>query len=164
MDETSLQQTSPRDTVGGMGIVDDLLQHPGLYLGIDHDTAGRGEAAAKILVAALPGGAGVTLDYETFNAANQDRVRGHHEHAVLARTHLGSAILVSGHIHADSVAVLHETSPGVFELRDEGSPFPMKITMSMPEPGQLVHSWWYGAPGEAAEERDRAELRLQPAS
>jgi hypothetical protein len=40
----------------------------------------------------------------------------------------------------------------------------MKITISMPEPGRLVHSWWYGAPGGAAEERDRAELRLQPAS
>ena len=71
---------------------------------------------------------------------------------------------MSGHSHADWVAVLHETSPGVFELRDEASPFPMKIAISMPEPGQLVHSWWYGAPGEAAEERDRAELRLQPAS
>ena len=145
-----------------MGIVDDLVQHSGLYLGIDRDTAGRGEVAAKILITPLPGSAGVTLDYETFNAANQDRVRGHHEHAVLARTHVGPAILVSGHMHADSVAVLHETSPGVFELRDEGSPFPMKITISMPEPGRLFHSWWYGAPGEAPVERDRAVLRLQP--
>lgn len=147
-----------------MGIVDELLQHPGLYLGIDHDTTGRGDAAARILVTPLPGRAGVALDYETFNTASPDRVRGHHEHAVLARTHGGAAILISGHIHADTVAVLHETSPGVFELGDEGSPFPMKITVSMPEPGQLVHSWWYGAPGETAEERDRAGLRLQPAS
>src|SRR5262245_52697920 len=152
------------DTVRRMGIVDELLGHPGLYLGIDHDTAGRGEAAARILVTPLPGRAGVTLDYETFNAANPDRIRGHHEHAVLARTHAGSAILVSGHIHAESVAVLHETSPGVFAPRDEELPFPMKITISMPEPGRLVHSWWYGAPGDEAEERDRAELRLQPAS
>ncbi len=146
-----------------MGIVDDLLQHTGLYLGIDHDTAGRGEAAARILVTPLPGHGGVTLDYETFNPASPDRVRGHHEHAILARTHAGPAVLVTGHIHADSVAVLHETEPGVFELGDEGSSFPMRITISMPEPGQLVHSWWYGAPGEAAEERDRAELRLQTA-
>ncbi|MCA1694918.1 MAG: hypothetical protein LC749_09365, partial [Actinobacteria bacterium] len=138
--------------------------HPGLYLGIDHDTAGRGDAAARLVVTPLPGRAGVALDYETFKTANPERVRGHHEHAVLARTHASSAILISGHIHADTVAVLHETSPGVFELGDEGSPFPMKITISMPEPGQLVHSWWYGAPGETAEERDRAELRLQPAS
>ena len=45
-----------------------------------------------------------------------------------------------------------------------GSPFPMKITISMPEPEQLLHSWWYGAPGEAPVERDRAVLRLKPGS
>ena len=144
-----------------MGIVDDLLKNPGLYLGIDRDTAGRGEAAARILVTALPGGAGVTLDYETFNPAQPDRIRGHHEHAVLARTHEGPAVLVTGHIHADTVAVLSETDPGVFELGSRPSPFPMKITISMPEPGKLLHSWWYGMPGEVAEERDRAELQLQ---
>jgi hypothetical protein len=147
-----------------MGIVDELLEHPGLYLGIDHDTAGRGDAAARILVTPLPGRAGVTLDYETFNAASPDRVRAHHEHAVLARMHAGPPILVTGHSHADSLAVLRETEPGVFELGDETSPFPMKITISMPQPGQLIHSWWYGPPGEAAEERDRAELWLQSAS
>jgi hypothetical protein len=147
-----------------MGIIDDLLQHPGLYLGIDQDTGGHGQAAARILVTPLPGRGGVALDYETFNPAHPDRIRGHHEHALLARAHAGPAVLVTAHIHADSVAVLRETEPGVFELGDEGSPFPMKITISMPEPGLLLHSWWYGAPGEVAEERDRAELRLQPAS
>ena len=110
-----------------MGIVDDLLQHAGLYLGIDHDTAGRGQAAARILVTPLPGRAGVSLDYETFNPAIPTRVRGHHEHAIVARTHVGPAVLVSGHIHAGSVAVLHEASPGVFELGDEGSPFPLSL-------------------------------------
>jgi hypothetical protein len=147
-----------------VGIVDQLLEHPGLYLGIDRDTAGRGDAAARILVTPLPGRAGVTLDYETFNATSPDRIRAHHEHAVLARTHAGTPVLVTGHSHADSVAVLHETEPGVFELGDEASPFPMKITISMPEPGQLIHSWWYGPPGESAEERDRAELWLQSLS
>lgn len=68
----------------GMAIVDDLLQSPGLYLGIDRDATGGGEAAARILLTPLPGRSGVALDYETFNA-NPDRVRGHHEHAVLAR-------------------------------------------------------------------------------
>jgi len=29
----------------------------------------------------------------------------------------------------------------------------------MPEPEQLRHSWWYGAPGEEAIERDVAMLR-----
>jgi hypothetical protein len=146
-----------------MGIVEDLLEHPGLYLGTDRDTGGHGEAAARILVTPLPGRAGVALDYETFNAGQPDRIRGHHEHALLARAHAGPALLVTAHIHADSVAVLRETEPGVFELGDEGSPFPMKITISMPEPGRLLHSWWYGPPGGTPEERDRAELRLQPA-
>jgi len=145
-----------------MGIVDDLLQHPGLYLGIDRDTEHAGEAAARILVTLLPGRAGVALDYETFNAANPDRVRGHYEHALLARAHVGPAILVTAHSHADTVAVLRETDPGVFELGDEGSPFPMKITISMPEPGRLLHSWWYGPPGAVAKQHDMAELRLQP--
>ena len=145
-----------------MGIVDDLLEHPGLYLGIDRDTGGQGDAAARILVTPLPGRAGVSLDYETFNASNADRVRGHHEHALLARVHAGPAILVTAHSHADSAAVLRESAPGVFELGDEGSPFPMKITIAMPGPGRLLHSWWYGPPGGEAEEHDRAELLLQP--
>ncbi|HEX2849194.1 MAG TPA: hypothetical protein VHN98_01520 [Acidimicrobiales bacterium] len=146
-----------------MGIVDDLLEHPGLYLGTDRATREEAVAVAKIVVTPLPGGAGVALDYETFNPADADRLRGHHEHAVLARRHGGGAILVSAHNHADSVAVLHETDAGVFEVGSEGSPFPMKITIEMPEPGLLVHSWWYGRPGESPDERDRAEVRLQPA-
>jgi hypothetical protein len=146
-----------------MGIVDDLLAQPGLYVGLGRDPQGdHGAAAARLVVTPLPGGAGVSLDYETFNAAHTDRIRGHHEHAVIARTHTGVAVLVTAHIHADSVAILHEAEPGVFELGDEGSPFPMKITISMPEPGHLLHSWWYGAPGDVATERDRADLRLQP--
>jgi hypothetical protein len=143
-----------------MGIVEDLLANPGVYLGIDRDAAGRGSAAARIAVTPLPGGSGVTLDYETFNPNNPDRVRGHAEHAILARTHDGGAILVSGHLHADSVAVLREAEPGVFVPGPEGSPFPVKISISVPERGQLRHSWFYGAPGEEAVERDIAELTL----
>ena len=145
-----------------MGIVEDLLEHPGLYVGVDRDKRGSGDAAAKILVTPLPGRAGVTVDDETCNPANPaDRIRGHHEHAVLARTHAGPALLVPGHSHADTVALLRETEPGVFELGDEGSPFPMKIEISMPEPGRLLHSWWYGRPGGTVEQHDVAELRLQ---
>lgn len=150
-------------TVRAVHIIDNLLQHPGLYIGIDRDSEGRSEAAARIVVTPLPGGAGVSIDYETFNPGQADRIRGHAEHAMLARTHSGPAILVTGHVHAQSVAVLRETDAGVFELGDDGSPFPMKITISMPEPGLLRHSWWYGAPGEAAQERDTAELRLATA-
>jgi hypothetical protein len=141
-----------------MSIIEDLIAHPGVYLGIDRDPEGRGAAAAKIVVTPLPGGAGVTLDYETFNADNEERVRGHAEHAVLGRTHGGGAILVTGHIHADTVAVLRETEPGVFSMSGEPSAFPVEIRISMPEPGRLIHSWWYAPPGEEPVERDRAEL------
>jgi hypothetical protein len=143
-----------------MGIVEDLLAHPGVYLGIDHDLVGRGLSAAKIVVSPLPGGSGVTLDYETFNAGNERRVRGHAEHTVIGRTHDGGAILVSGHIHGESLTVLRESEPGLFVMGSEPSAFPVAIRISMPEPGRLVHVWSYGAPGEEPIERDRAELTL----
>ena len=48
-----------------MAIVDDLLENPGLYLGLDAEpTTPVHPGAARILVAPLPGRAGVTLDYE----------------------------------------------------------------------------------------------------
>jgi hypothetical protein len=140
-----------------VGILDDLLANPGIYLGIDRAPGRGGDSAAKIVIAPLPGGAGVTLDYETFNP-NPERVRGHAEHAVIGRTHGGGAILVTGHIHGDSVTVLREREPGVFVMGEEPSAFPVSITISVPEPGKLVHSWSYGAPGEEPVERDRAEL------
>ncbi len=34
----------------------------------------------------------------------------------------------------------------------------MRVELSMPEPGHLRHAWWYGAPGQAAIERDVALL------
>jgi hypothetical protein len=137
-----------------MTIVDDLLAHPGLYIGIDSVAGSERRGAARIVVAPLPGGAGVTLDYEVFNPATPDRIRGHVEHTIVARTHEGRAVMVIGHGHASSVAILREAEPGIFELGPEGSPFPMKVELTMPKPGQLRHSWWYGAPGEAAVERD----------
>jgi len=142
-----------------MTIVDDLLEFPGLYVGIDSLAGSDLRGAARIVVTPLPGRAGVTLDYEVFNPTMPDRVRGHIEHTMLARTHDGSAVMVIGHEHAPSVAILRETTPGVFELGAEGSPFPMKVELSMPEPEQLRHSWWYGAPGEEAIERDVAVVR-----
>jgi hypothetical protein len=149
----------PDANVAGMSIVDDLLANPGVYLGIDRELERGGDSVAKIVVTPLPGGAGVTLDYETFNPSNpQPHLRGHAEHAVIGRTHGGGAILVTGHIHGDSVTVLRESEPGVFVMGDEPSAFPVAISISMPEPGRLVHSWSYGAPGEDPTERDRAEL------
>src|ERR1700739_382910 len=112
-----------------MGIVDDLLANPGVYLGIDRDAAGRGSgsAAAKIVITPLPGGAGVSLDYETFNPADESRLRGPAEHAMVGRSADRRAVLVTGHIHADTVAVLRESEPGVFVLGGAPSPFPMSI-------------------------------------
>jgi hypothetical protein len=143
-----------------MTIVDDLLAYPGLYLGIDTVAGSDLRGAARIVVAPLPGDSGVTLDYEILNPATPQRIRGHLEHTMVARTHAGGAVMVIGHTHADSVAVLHESHPGVFEVGPEGSPFPMKVELSMPEPGKLRHVWSYGMPGEELIERDVALLEL----
>ena len=143
-----------------MSVVDDLLANPGLYLGVDTVAGSDLRGAARLVVTPLPGGSGVTLDYEILNGSTPDRVRGHVEHTILARTHDGSTVMVIGHPHAPSVAILRETEPGTFELGPEGSPFPMKVILSVPEPGRLRHVWWYGQPGGEAIERDVAELTL----
>ena len=69
-----------------MSIVDDLLANPGLYVGIDSVAGSELRGAARILVTPLPGSAGVTLDYEVLNPAMPDRIRGHAEHTILARS------------------------------------------------------------------------------
>ncbi len=111
-----------------------------------------------MVVTALPGDSGVTLDYEILNPAMPDRLRGHVEHTMIGRTHDGGAVMVIGHPHATSVAILGETDPGTFELGDAPSPFPMKVVVSMLEPGRFRHSWWYASPGDEAVERDVAVL------
>jgi hypothetical protein len=141
-----------------MTIVDDLLAHPGLYLGIDRVVGSELRGAARMVVTPLPGGSGVTLDYEILNPAMPERLRGHVEHTLLARTHDGPAVMVIGHPHAASVAILGETDPGTFDLGDQAAPFPMKVVVSMTAPGRLRHAWWYGSPGSDAVERDVAEL------
>ena len=143
-----------------MTIVDDLVAHPRLYIRIDSVAGSDLRGAARMIVTLLPGGSGVTLDYEVFNPAMPERIRGHIEHTMVARTHDGGAVMVIGHSHAESVAILRETEPGTFELGADGSPFPMKVELSMPEPGRLRHSWWYGAPGEHAIQRDVSVLDL----
>jgi len=145
-----------------MTIVDDLLEHPGVYIGLDRDpTDSRSSGAARIVVTPLPGRAGVSVDYEAFNQDHADRIRGHHEHTVIGRTYDGGAVMVVGHVHGESVAVLRETEPGTFEVGADGSDFPMKVVVSVPAPGRLVYSWWYAMPGEAPVERDVAEVDLQ---
>jgi hypothetical protein len=142
-----------------MAIVDELLAAPGLWVGIDEVADSDLRGAARLLVTPLPGNAGVTLDYEIWNPATPERVRGHVEHTILARTHPDGAVMVIGHGHAASVAILRETEPGRFELGSEPSPFPMRVDVTMPETGLLRHAWWYGRPGGEAVERDVALLR-----
>jgi len=139
-----------------MTIVDDLLAHPGVYVGLDTSARSEHGGAARIVVAPLPGGAGVTLDYEIFNPAHPDRIRGHSEHTVIARTDAGRNIMVIGHEHATNLTILHETQPGTFELDGEKSEYPMKVVVSMPESGTLRHAWWYGPADGEAEEQDVA--------
>jgi len=143
-----------------MGVVEDLLANPGLYLGIDQVAGTDLRGVARIQVTPLPGHSGVTLDYEVFNPAMPDQPRGHVEHTIVARGPDGAVIMIIGHTHAESVAVLRETTPGTFEVGAEGSPFPMKVLLSVPEPGRLRHTWWYGRPGGEAAERDVSELTL----
>jgi hypothetical protein len=149
-----------------MSVVDELIANAGVYLGVGRDPADQGDEprvqAARIVVTPLPNGAGAAVDYETFNPADVARLQPHIEHAVIGRLHGGGAILVTAHAHADTVAVLRETSPGEFTMGDEGAPFPMAITISVPEPGRLVYVWSYGEPGGTAVPRDRAELTLRP--
>jgi len=143
-----------------MGIVDDLLAHPGLYLGLDRVTNTDRVGAARILVTPLPGQAGVSLDYEVFNPATPERLHGHVEHTMVGRTHEGPAVMVISDMHASSIAILRETEAGVFEPGAEATPYPMKVVMSMPEPKHLHHAWWYGSPGDEAIERVVADVFL----
>ena len=148
-----------------MSIVDQLIQNAGVYLGLGvdpQDTGTRPRAqGARVVVAPLPNGSGVTVDYETFNPASPNRLQPHREHVVIGRLQGGGAILVSGHSHADTVAVLRETSPGEFAMGDEPGAFPMAVSISIPEPGRMVYVWSYAEPGKEPEPRDRAELTLR---
>src|SRR6478735_5507007 len=143
-----------------MGIVDDLLANPGLYVGRD-DVAGTDlVGAARIRVSVLPGGAGVSLDYEILNGLAPGPVLGHVEHTMIGRADDGTTIMVIAHTHGDGITILRETDPGVFELGDGPAPYPMKVVLSVPQPGCLRHAWWYGSPGEDASEREVAELDI----
>ena len=143
-----------------MAIVDDLVANPGLYIGVDRVVGSDLVGSARMVVTPLPGGTGVTLDYEIFNASSPGPVRGHVEHTVIARAHGGDTVMVIADSHAGSVVTLRETEPGVFEPGPEGSPYPMKVVVSVPEPGTLHHHWWYGGADEGAVARDLAELTL----
>jgi hypothetical protein len=144
-----------------VGIVDDLLANQGLYIGKDTVVGTDLVGAARIEVAELPGRAGVRLDYEIFNALAPGPVRGHVEHTIIGRADDSSTVMVIAHTHGGAITILRESEPGTFEPGDSPTPYPMKVVVSVPEPGRLRHSWWYGPAGEDAVERDVAELELQ---
>jgi hypothetical protein len=139
-------------------VVDHLVAAPGLYLGtqVTPHAPGDNVGVARILVTVLPGGAGVTMDYEVLSAANG---LTHQEHAVLARGPAG-VVLVTAHSHAPLVAVVPEAEPGFFAAADGAAPFPMAIRLEVPEPGHLIYSWSYGRPGEELAVQDVGDVRL----
>ena len=143
-----------------MGIVDDLLTNPGLYVGKDTVMGSDLVGAARILVSALPGRAGVSLDYEILNGLAPGAVLGHVEHTVIGKADDGGTVMVIAHTHGQGITILRETEPGVFEPGDVRVPYPMKVVVSVPEPGRLRHAWWYGPAGGQAVERDVAELEI----
>jgi hypothetical protein len=139
-------------------LVDQLISNPGLYVGSGVDPSGEhggGPSAARIVVRALPGGSGVSFDYEALSPANG---RVHDEHAVLARTPEG-LVLLTAHSHASAATILRESSPGHFVVAGE-SPFPMAIALEVPEPGHLRYLWSYAMPGEEPQLRDVGDVTL----
>jgi hypothetical protein len=143
-----------------MGIVDDLLANPGLYVGTDKAIRTEQVGAARIVVSPLPGGAGVSLDYEILNGLAPGPVLGHVEHTMIGKADDGRTVMVIAHTHGAGITILAEAEPGVFELGDAPAPYPMKVVVSVSAPGRLRHAWWYGSPGDELVEREVAELEL----
>jgi hypothetical protein len=133
-------------------LVDRLLAQTGLYVGTDRRPEGHERPypttqIARIRVSALPGGVGVSFDYEGLSG-NPERRMTHREHAVLARTADGLA-LHSVSIHAPVLVELRESEPGYFRAGAGAAPFPVAIRIEIPAAGELVYTWLFGEPGEA---------------
>ena len=139
-------------------LVDQLIGKPGLYLGSQHDPSGGQDnenSVAHIVVTALPGGCGVSFDYQVVAADGLH----HKEHTILGRTSKGLT-LITAHSHGDVVTVIAESEPGYFVAADGDSPFPMAIRIEVPEPGHIIYSWSYGRPGDELVVRDIGDLKL----
>jgi hypothetical protein len=143
-----------------VGIVDDLLANPGLYVGKDTVAGSDLVGAARIVVSPLPGRAGVSLDYEILNGLAPGPVLGHIEHTLIGRADDGQTIMVIAHTHGPAITILRETEPGVFEPGDGPVPYPLKVVVSLQGPGRMRHAWWYGSPGSVAIERDVVEVEI----
>ncbi|MFI5044959.1 MAG: hypothetical protein ACHQDC_09215 [Acidimicrobiales bacterium] len=95
-----------------MGIVDDLLDHPGLYVGTDTAVGRDLVGAARIVVTKLPGGAGVSLDYEILNGLAPGSVLGHVEHTMVGKAADGTTIMVIAHTHGEGISIIRVTATG----------------------------------------------------
>jgi hypothetical protein len=132
-------------------LVDRLLAQTGLYVGTDrrpegHERPYATTQIARITVSALPGGSGVSFDYEGLSGNPERRVT-HREHAVLART-AGGLVLHSASIHAPVLVELREGEPGYFSAATGAAPFPLAIRIEVPAAGELVYTWLFGEPGD----------------
>lgn len=140
-------------------LVDQLLAGPGLYVGKQATHGERpGEGVARVLIAPLPGGTGVAMDYEVI-VGPAGIV--HAEHAMVTRTG-GGTVLVTSHSHAPVTSIIPEAEPGWFPADASAAPFPMAVRIEVPEPGHLIWSWSYGSPGEELTVRDVGDVRLVP--
>jgi len=142
-----------------VGIIDDLVANPGLYVGTDTGHGTDYVGAARIAVSVLPGRAGVSLDYEVLNSGTAEAGLGHVEHTMIGKADDGATVMVIAHTHGEAITILHETDPGVFEPNGP-VPYPIKVVVSVPSPRRMRHAWWYGRPGEDAVERDVADVEL----
>jgi hypothetical protein len=142
-----------------MDVIDALVAAPGVYLGQEttHEGGQDHIGVARVVVTALPGGAGVSLDYQVLTSTG---TLAHDEHAVLARTAAGT-VLLTAHSHAPIAAVVAEApdEPGWFPAPADAAPFPMAVRVEVPEPGHLVYSWSYAGPGQELAVRDIADVR-----
>lgn len=141
-------------------LVAQLLPQTGLYVGTDRDPTNesRSPQIARIQVTALPGGGGISFDYEGLSQ-DPDRPRPHVEHSVLGRTSAGLA-LYSAHSHAETLTELREVEPGYFVAVEGASPFPMAIRIEVPSESRIIYSWSYGQPGDELTVRNVADVAL----
>jgi hypothetical protein len=142
-----------------MDLIDALVAAPGVYLGQEttHEGGQDHVGVARVVVTALPGGAGATLDYQVLTSSGS---LAHDEHAVLTRTASG-VVLLTAHSHAPVAAMVPEdpSEPGWFPAPAGAAPFPMAVRVEVPEPGHLVYSWSYAPPGGELAVRDIADVR-----
>jgi hypothetical protein len=140
-------------------LLDQLMARPGRYLGTQtsHEGGSEHQGVSRMDVSVLPGGVGVAIDYEVL-VPQAGAV--HEEHAVIARAGAG-LVLVTAHNHSPVLSVVAEdpSEPGWFPGAEGSAPFPFAIRVEVPEPGHLIYSWSYAAPGEELAVRDVGDLR-----